>query len=108
MKANDKKNKTVLPEDMSYDASEDIYNNSKEEQDIDPEDISKSKTPVETDTDGKRNEKRFGQDVTGGDLDIPGSELDDEQEKTGSEDEENNHYSLGGDGHRDLEEDNRE
>ena len=41
----------------------------------------------------------------GGDLDVLGSELDDEQEKVGSEDEENNLYSLGGDDHNDLEED---
>ena len=39
-------------------------------------------------------------------LDVPGSELDDEQEDIGSEDEENNYYSLGGDNHNDLEEDN--
>jgi hypothetical protein len=36
-------------------------------------------------------------DRTGDDLDIPGTELDDENEKTGNEDEENNYYSLGGD-----------
>lgn len=36
-------------------------------------------------------------DFAGEDLDIPGSELDDAQERRGSEDEENNHYSLGGD-----------
>jgi len=29
----------------------------------------------------------------------------DEQEKNGSEDERNNYYSLGGDGHNDLDED---
>ena len=104
----DDKGKTNLPEDMSYPASEDIYNNSKEEQDTDPENISQIKTPIETDTDGKRNEKRFGEDVSGSDLDIPGAELDDEQEKNGNEDEENNHYSLGGDGHNDLEEDRGE
>lgn len=34
---------------------------------------------------------------TGDDLDVPGSELDDENELRGSEDEENNYYSLGGD-----------
>ena len=39
------------------------------------------------------------------DLDIPGAELDDADEKIGSEDEENNYYSLGGDNHDDLEED---
>jgi hypothetical protein len=40
------------------------------------------------------------------DLDVPGSDLDDEQEDIGSEDEENNFYSIGGDDHNDLEEDN--
>lgn len=44
----------------------------------------------------------------GGDLDIPGAELDDELEAIGSEDEENNYYSLGGDNHIDLEEQNDE
>ena len=38
-------------------------------------------------------------------LDVPGSELDDESEKSGNEDEENNYYSLGGDDHSDLDED---
>ncbi len=52
------------------------------------------------------NEKNFYDDMSGGDLDIPGSELDDQQESVGSEDEENNYYSLGGDNHNDLEEDN--
>lgn len=50
---------------------------------------------------GDNNEKDFGDDVSGGDLDVPGSELDDEQERIGSEDEENNYYSLGGDRHND-------
>jgi len=43
-------------------------------------------------------------DFTGNDLDVPGSELDDESESVGSEDEENNSYSLGGDDHDELEE----
>lgn len=43
--------------------------------------------------------------ATGDDLDIPGSELDDDNEAIGEEDEENNYYSLGGDNHEDLEED---
>src|SRR5688572_23353915 len=43
--------------------------------------------------------------VTGDDLDIPGSELDNSNESIGEEDEENNYYSLGGDRHEDLEED---
>ena len=44
-------------------------------------------------------------DFAGDDLDIPGSEEDDAQEAIGSEDEENNSYSLGSDRHSDLEED---
>lgn len=40
-------------------------------------------------------------DMAGEDLDVPGSELDDENEAIGSEDEENNSYSLGGDAHED-------
>lgn len=40
-----------------------------------------------------------------GDLDIPGADLDDESEELGEEDEENNYYSLGGDRHENLEED---
>ncbi len=38
-------------------------------------------------------------------LDVPGSEIDDANESIGEEDEENNYYSLGGDGHENLEED---
>ena len=36
-------------------------------------------------------------DMAGSDLDVPGTELDDDKESIGSEDEENNSYSLGGD-----------
>jgi hypothetical protein len=43
---------------------------------------------------------------SGDDLDVPGSDLDDEQERIGNEDEENNYYSLGGDDHNELEENN--
>ena len=41
-------------------------------------------------------------------LDIPGTDLDDENEALGEEDEENNYYSLGGDRHENLEEDNQQ
>jgi hypothetical protein len=60
-----------------------------------------------TDEDGTPlNEDSFKNDVTGADLDIPGSEDDDEAEEIGEEDEENNAYSLGGDNHDDIPEDN--
>ncbi|MCX6234081.1 MAG: hypothetical protein NT175_05050 [Bacteroidetes bacterium] len=87
-----------------YPASEDIYNKCQKEKNINPEDISKIKESNENDKVGTRNEKDFNDDVSGSDLDIPGSELDDKQEIVGSEDEENNYYSLGGDDHNDLEE----
>ncbi|MCX6234075.1 MAG: hypothetical protein NT175_05010 [Bacteroidetes bacterium] len=87
-----------------YPASEDIYNKYQKEQNINPEDISKKKESNENNKVGTCNEKDFNDDVSGSDLDIPGSELDDKQEIVGSEDEENNYYSLGGDDHNDLEE----
>lgn len=43
--------------------------------------------------------------MTGEDLDVPGSEADEAKGNSGNEDEENNYYSLGGDDHKDLEED---
>jgi len=82
---NDKK--IILPGYPTYPASEDIYNQDKEEKEIDPEEISKLKEDSVDDT-----------------LDVPGSELDNAQEEIGSEDEENNYYSLGGDDHDNLEE----
>jgi hypothetical protein len=74
-----------------YPPEEDIYRNLKEEKDVDPEDPTKNKAP------NLRNDEGDG-------LDVPGAELDDQQESVGSEDEENNYYSLGGDNHNDLEE----
>ena len=47
-----------------------------------------------TDNEGEElNEKDFSEDRFGEDLDVPGSELDDNDETTGNEDEENNVYS---------------
>ena len=45
--------------------------------------------------------KALNPDRMGDQLDVPGSELDNDQENIGSEDEENNYYSLGGDNHDD-------
>jgi len=103
-KSEDEKNK--IPDSLLYPPSEDIYNKFHKESDINPEDITKKKIPVEIDNRRELNEKDFEEDVSGGDLDIPGSELDDDLEMLGTEDEENNYYSLGGDNHHDLEENN--
>ncbi len=91
-----------FPGSPRYPPSEDIYNKSKKEMDLNPEDPSKNKTPNEVER--TSNEKDFEDDMSGDDLDVPGSELDDQQESVGSEDEENNYYSLGGDDHNDLDE----
>lgn len=88
-----------------YPASEDIYNQ-EEEVNLNPEDLSKIKRPAEHS--GKPNEKDFKDDMTGEDLDVPGSKADEALNNAGSEDEENNYYSLGGDDHNDLEEDTGE
>lgn len=104
-KNNSEENKNEkYPDYPTYPSSEDIYNVDKEETEIDPEDISQEKQYDKNS--GKFNEKNFNEDKSGDDLDIPGSELDDEMEEIGSEDEENNGYSIGGDNHNDLEEDN--
>lgn len=87
--------KINLPGYPIYPAEEDIYSQSQEEEDIDPEDITSRKVPNEND---ELND-------AGDDLDVPGADLDDAQEDIGNEDEENNFYSLGGDNHNDLEED---
>lgn len=85
-----------------YPPSEDMYSRGVKEEDIDPDNPTGTKGP--NDGADAWNEKGFNDDVSGGDLDIPGAESDDERESIGSEDEENNYYSLGGDNHTDLEE----
>jgi hypothetical protein len=61
---------------------------------------------ITPDTEGDLDSQIYERELDGGDLDIPGAELDDNMEELGSEDEENNYYSLGGDNHESLEEDN--
>ncbi|HEX7494897.1 MAG TPA: hypothetical protein VF346_11800 [Bacteroidales bacterium] len=91
-----------------YPENEDIYKRYKEEEELDPEDISKAKKSDPDDEVLSDIDMEFNEVLVGSDLDIPGSELDDEQEMLGSEDEENNYYSLGGDDHNDLDEDKDE
>jgi hypothetical protein len=90
------------PGDSNDTVSEDIYQKGKEESEINPEELSEKKSPNAEE--GVWNEGDDMGDMSGGDLDVPGSELDDQQELVGSEDEENNTYSLGGDAHNDLDE----
>lgn len=102
IKSAKKKSENKFPGYPVYPPSEDIYSRATEETDLDPEHPGSLKSPNEKP--GKLNEKNFKDDVSGNDLDIPGAELDDTQEYIGSEDEENNFYSLGGDNHEDQEE----
>lgn len=86
-----------------YPDSEDIYEKYKKEPKINPADTSKTKISA---NDNALRQKALDKkhNLSGKDLDVPGSELDDAQEAVGNEDEENNYYSLGGDNHDDLEE----
>lgn len=80
--------------DPIYSDKDDIYSREKKEslnEDVFP---------------GEKNEKIENSLSEG--LDVPGADLDDADELIGEEDEENNYYSLGGDDHNDLEEDNGE
>ncbi len=93
----------TLPINLNYPPSEDIYNQGDKIMNLNPDDLSENKALNEEE--GSLNEKTFEDDMAGSDLDVPGSELDDQQENIGSEDEENNYYSLGGDNHNDLDQD---
>lgn len=73
----DKEQKEQL-EKMNYPASEDIYN--KEEH-------------ISLDESGNAITNGENKESMTMDLDVPGSDLDNAQEKIGSEDEENNYYS---------------
>ena len=76
-------------ENLEYPATEDIYSQDEQLEDVDPEGISGERIIISPDN----HEWKQNSDKLGNDLDIPGTELDDEQEEIGSEDEENNFYS---------------
>jgi hypothetical protein len=80
-------------DEFKYPASEDIYNQAKETN-IDAE-AYLEKGILQP----KKNENEQTEHLPGDDLIVPGADLDNDQEKIGSEDEENNYYSLGGDNH---------
>jgi hypothetical protein len=86
METNDKNkpNQDSYPQNVEYPSSQDIYNKDEKEN-------------YSLEDESEEMEKN---------LDVPGAELDNEDEFIGEEDEENNYYSLGGDNHEDLEESN--
>jgi hypothetical protein len=90
----------TFPDYPPYPPDEDIYTNYTKEGELDPEQPSRLKEPVILSN--LINMLDFEKELSGEGLDVPGSELDDEQERIGSEDEENNYYSLGGDNHEEM------
>ena len=104
----DRKDRDDLNGYPEYPATDDIYQQFKEEKDIDPDNINAIKANNKTGEFKSMNEKDYHDDVSGSDLDIPDSEMDDIMKNAGIEDEENDYYSLGGDDHSDLEEDQGE
>jgi hypothetical protein len=85
-----------------YPPDEDIYNRLIEDNEVNLDEISNTKELVSQP--GTNKNLKIPEPLSP--LDIPGAELDDPEELIGSEDEENNYYSLGGDNHENLEEDN--
>ena len=93
-------NNMHLQEFPLYPVQEDMYSHSQKDDNIDLDSISCKEDLL--------TNKLIAADAVSNSLDIPGAELDDAQENIGSEDEENNYYSLGGDEHNNLDEDNGE
>ncbi len=83
--------------------NEDIYNQEEEEREVSPENPEKLKK--KSGKYRKFNEKDFDDVETGSDLDVPGSQEDEDEDGYGLDDEENDYYSLGGENHEDLEDD---
>lgn len=88
-----------LPGYPSNPPSEDAFLRLDQDETVDPDNPYKQKDPMERATD------EFTEDLTLGDLDVPGAELDDAMENVGNEDEENNYYSLGSDDNDNLQDD---
>jgi hypothetical protein len=100
-----KKNKAILHkevaqnypiDDLNYNAEEDVFEQYVHEGDVDDNKNASIKK-------GKQQNIFVAPFVfTQEPLDIPGGELDDQQEDIGAEDEENNYYSIGLDNHNEL------
>lgn len=93
-KSNEESGAPIVYGDPIYGPGDDIYAHEKK---------------LELTEEGDESDDDLGYEVNpGGDLDVPGSETDDADEKVGSEDEENNYYSIGSDNHNKLEEENED
>ena len=98
-----KEQKISLEGYPSFPPKDDIYNKLQKEDFVDTDGVFQNNR--DRGTLEYPHEIDFQHVIRDRDLDIPGAELDDEQESIGSEDEENNYYSIGGDNHDNLEED---
>ena len=87
--------------EANMDSEDDLDMKEGTEADVDDDDLAILNS---TDAEIGRPQNVSNEDITE-DLDVPGSELDDDNEALGEEDEENNYYSLGGDRHESQEED---
>lgn len=74
--------------------NEDIYDRSEKIAMVDLDSIAAVPLPAVTEVGTVPSLHEVGETAMGSELDVPGSELDDVQENIGSEDEENNYYSL--------------
>jgi hypothetical protein len=99
IKEQEEKRDQTFPGYPTYPASEDIMNQG-EQEDLDVENVTRN---VQLNNELAKNKDDLPEEERK--LDIPGAELDNEGEDIGEEDEENNFYSLGGDRHEDLEDD---
>lgn len=99
-----------LPDPETEDLLEDTAPDDQlEDADITPEDLQalgSRDLSMDGGDDEDLNQRPYPVDFSGDDLDVPGSEDDDASENIGSEDEENNLYSLGGDRHEDAGDEN--
>ena len=87
-----------------YPPTEDIYSKYHEEKNLDPDRISQAENSSDPEEFIVSDASDIINDMSDNILGDSGLELDDYQENIGLEDEENNYYSLGGDDHLDLEE----
>ena len=93
---NDEDDDDEINTDTDVSADERILLEQTEQSTAGQDDINQQRATLDnTDDDGEELNQVV--DTSGVDLDVPGSEDDDENEEIGEEDEENNSYSLGAD-----------
>ena len=87
-----------------YPPIDDIYSKYHEEKNLDPDRISRTENSADPEEFIISDESDFINDLSDSILGISKIESDDYRENIGLEDEENDYFSLGGDDHLDLEE----